>query len=109
MWIFNSDTSGRILKVEDANSRPLFPLNELPGTLLTRPFFVTEFLDDLSATANKPVIFAAMRHYLIAERVDLRVQRLTERFAPNIAFLPWARVGGQVVRPSAFRIGSVQA
>ncbi len=84
-------------------------MNQLPGMLMTRPFFVTEFLDNLDNTANKPVIFGALRHYLIAERVDLGIQRLTERFAPNIAFLPWARIGGQVVRPSAFRIGSVQA
>ena len=76
---------------------------------MTRPLFVTEFLDNLDNTANKPVIFGALRHYLITEGVDSGIQRLTERFAPNIAFLPWARVGGQVVRPTAFRIGSVQA
>ena len=52
---------------------------------------------------------SSLRVNLIEERLDLRVQRLTERFAPNIAFFPWARVGGQVVRKSAFRIGSVQA
>ena len=51
------------------------------------------------------MIFGDFRSYFIAERLDLMVQRLVERFAPNLGFLASARIGGQVVRTSAFRLG----
>jgi predicted phage gp36 major capsid-like protein len=37
------------------------------------------------------------------------VQRLVERFAPNVGFLPRARFGGQVVLNDAFRVMKVAA
>ena len=35
----------------------------------------------------------------------MRINRLVERFAPNIGVLPHARLGGQLTRKEAFRIG----
>jgi len=108
-WVMNSDTFGLILKLEDDNERPIFPLNALPGTLLTRPMVFTEFLPNLDTNLNKSVIFGDFSKYVIAERRELTIQRLVERYAPNLGLLPSARVGGQVVLPVAFRIGTVQA
>ncbi len=55
------------------------------------------------------MIFGDFRSYIIAERLDLMVQRLVERFAPNVGFLASARIGGQVVRLAGFRLGVVGA
>lgn len=106
----NSDTFGLILKLEDNDSRPIFPVNALPGQLFSRPMIMTEFLDNADDTANSPVILGNFGiGYIIAQRMELRIQRLVERYAPNVAFLPFARIGGQVVRPSEMRRGTVQA
>lgn len=49
-----------------------------------------------------PIIFGDFRYYIIADRMELRIQRLVERAAPNVAFLPIARTGGDLVRQNAF-------
>ncbi len=109
-WLMNSDTFGLILKLEDNDSRPIFPVNQLPGQLFSRPMVMTEFLSNADNIANKPVILGDFNTaFVIAERMELRLQRLVERYAPNIGILPFARLGGQTVRPSALRVGTVQA
>lgn len=110
-WIFNSNTFGKILKMDGNNGtgrdeRPLFNVNELFQNLLGRPFYVSEFMPSVaSAVGAKACIFGDMRHFVIVERRDMRIQRLVERFAPNIGLLPTARIGGQVTVRDAFRIG----
>ena len=39
----------------------------------------------------------------------MRIQRLVERFAPNVGILPTARIGGQVTRTAAFRVLKIDA
>ena len=69
-------------------------------------------MDDIgggSAQGNFGAIFGSFASYMVVERIDMRIQRLVERFAPNIGFLATARVGGQVIRRDAFRLGVVAA
>lgn len=108
-WIMSSDSFGRVLSLTDPEGNLLFAVNSLPGTLMTRPIFMSEFMPTLGAQANVPVFFGDWRNYIIAERRDVTIQRLTERFAPNIGILPTARVGGQAVMTDAMRLTSVQA
>jgi len=61
---------------------------------------------------NEPETFAhdhrfSIRYYLIADRQEMRIQRLAERFAPNVGLLATARVGGQTLRTAAFRTQKV--
>jgi HK97 family phage major capsid protein len=95
----------------------LFPPNQWNATILNRPVV---FLDSGMATAtaaggttftasDKPIIFGDFRRYILAQRRDLRIQRLVERFAPNVGFLPTSRIGGQVVLTDAFRVMTVAA
>lgn len=110
VWYLNSDTFGRSLGLSGSDGHPLFPINAIPGTLLGRPMYFTEFLDTgATQSTNFPVIFGDPRYYVIAERRNLAIQRLVERFAPNIALQASSRIGGQVVLPEAFRIGTVGA
>jgi HK97 family phage major capsid protein len=69
------------------------------------PVAVTEFMPALANTTGVH-LFGDFFYYVIAERQDLRVQRLVERFAPNVGILVSARVGGQPVLNDAFRMGT---
>lgn len=108
-WYMNSDTFGRMLTIEGSDGHPLFPINAMPGTLLNRPMWFTEFLDDGSTQGNNPVLFGDISYYKIVERRALGIMRLIERYAPNVALLPTARIGGQLVLKEAFRIGTTGA
>ncbi len=110
VWYFNSDTLGRLLSLgtgaSGGDQHPLFPVNSVPGTLFNRPMYFTEFLDSGSTTGNVPILFGDPSYYVIAERRQLGIVRLVERYAPNIALQPTARIGGQLVLKEAFRIGT---
>lgn len=107
-WVMAAATYGAVLKLADSQSRPIFTPNELPGTLWGKPILFSEFMPSVAAN-NNPIIFGDWRYYVIADRQDLRVQRLTERYAPNVGILPTARLGGQPVRINAFRVQKVSA
>jgi HK97 family phage major capsid protein len=101
-FLMTSLTYGALLKLADTQARPLF----LPGmpidSLWGRPIVTTEFMPEIAASAAA-IIFGDFSEYIIADREGVRVQRLAERFAPNIGLLPTARVGGQISRPVAFK------
>jgi HK97 family phage major capsid protein len=105
-FMMNSKTFAAILKLETTGGMILFPPNALPGTLLGKQVYFDEYLPDVGASAL-PIVFGAFRYYVIAERAEMRIQRLVERFAPAIGLLPTARLGGKVVRKNAFRVQRV--
>ena len=107
-WLMNSLTFGAILKLADSQARPIFTVNEIPGQLWQRPVVFSEFMPNVSA-GTFPIVFGDFSHYVIADRQGVRVQRLTERYAPNVGLLPMARVGARVSRPNAFRKQEVAA
>lgn len=104
VWLMNSLTLGAAMKLADGNGMPLFPVNAVPGTLFGKRIEFSEFMPDRGTASNNPVLFGDFRFgYGIADRQELRIQRLTERFAPNLGILPTARVGGQPLRQAALR------
>lgn len=117
-WIMASRTMGAILQLNTGTGGVyLFPPNQWNDTILGRPVrFVDYGMDTATAAggttftaSDNPVIFGDFRRYIIAQRQDLRIQRLVERFAPNVGILATARLGGQVVLTDAFRIMTVSA
>lgn len=103
-WLMPSAAFGQILKLSDEQSRPIFTPNEIPGMLWTKPMVFSEFVPTPAADSLSVVFGDFMRGYIIADRQELRIQRLIERFAPNVGILPTARIGGQVVLKNAFRV-----
>jgi HK97 family phage major capsid protein len=93
---------GDILKLKDSSNQPIIYANSVPDTLFGKKVFISEHMPAVSAN-QYPTIFGDPRFYCIAERSDMRIQRLEERFAPNIGLLPTARLGGGVLRTDAFR------
>ena len=108
-WLMNSLTYGLILQQESSGGMVLFPPNTLPNTLFGRPIDFSEWMPDGDTDDNKAIVFGDFSYYAIVDRTDLRVQRLTERFAPNIGLLATARVGGQPLKIAPFRIQEVGA
>jgi HK97 family phage major capsid protein len=106
-FMMNSKTFGSVLKLEGGDGAdygwPIFPPNALPGTIFGKPVLFSEFMPDEGASKN-PVIFGDFRYYYIAERTDIRLQRLVERFAPNLAIMATARNGGKLSRTEPMRM-----
>ncbi len=112
--VMNSDTFGDYMKLETSSGVTLIfegfaRMNSNPGTpgvanLMGYPVWFSEFMPDVASGA-KAQVFGDFFYYVIAQREELRIQRLIERYAPNIGLLASARVGGQVVLNDAFRIG----
>lgn len=103
IWMMNSVSYAAILGIEDTGNTLIFPPNALPNTLFSRPVAFNEFMAD-PAAASDSVIFGNFSFYWIVDRMVMRIMRLVERAAPNVALLPMARLGGQVVRNDAFRV-----
>jgi HK97 family phage major capsid protein len=108
-WIMNSVTLGLIMALEDTGNTLIFPVNEVPTSLFNRPLHISEFLPDGDTDGNDAILFGDFSFYGIADRSDMRIIRLVERFAPNIGMLAVARVGGQVLKTNAFRAQNVGA
>jgi HK97 family phage major capsid protein len=107
-FLMSSATYAEVLKLESTGGFPLFPPNSLPGTLFSKPIYFSEWMPAVSAS-EEPILFGDFKHYVIAERADIRIMRLVERFAPNVGIMATARVGGQAVRADAFRLQKVAA
>ncbi len=100
-WCMNSLSYTAALGIETTGNNIVFPPNALPNTMITRPVMFDEFMPDVAANSY-PIILGDFRYYIIADRTELRIQRLVERAAPNVAFLAYARLGGKTVRTGAF-------
>lgn len=61
-------------------------------------------LDNEISTGNQPIIFGDFSHYWVVDRVDMSMQRLTEKYAPQIGMLFRIRRGGKVTLPEAFGV-----
>jgi HK97 family phage major capsid protein len=108
-WLMSSFTYGQVLLIADDQNRPLFPVNALVNQLFGRPIEISEWMASGNVGGNDAVIFGDFSYYAIVDRRDMRIQRLTERFAPNVGILATARTGGQALRSEPFRIGRVGA
>jgi len=104
-WLMNSLSFAAAMVLETSAGVDLIFKQMLlePGKFMQSPLVFSEFMPDVGA-GLKPILYGDFRHYVIADRQELRIQRLEERFAPNLGLLPYARLGGQTVRPNAFRV-----
>lgn len=108
-WAFNSYTLGLLMQMEDTEGHHIFPTNTIPTQLFGRPLVISEFIADGGTDGNLSMIFGDFSYYAIADRMDMRIIRLVERFAPNVGIMAVARVGGQVLKTAPFRVQLVGA
>ena len=70
--------------------------------------YVSRWLAEPDTQNNRPAVYGDFQFYWFAERA-LAIQRLVERFAPNVGLVLRARIGGQAAVTDAFRVGIVSA
>jgi HK97 family phage major capsid protein len=113
-WIFTTATLGNLRLMKDSQNRPLwqpFASGGLPSTIYDRPYVEMPAMDDAAAdytyTQNQyPVAIGDFRRaYVIADRIQMSVTRLSELYAESglVGFIARKRVGGQVVLPQAIQ------
>ena len=109
-WVFNTTTLKAIASLVDANGRFIFQdvdqfggglgskQWDSDGTLLGRPFYVSEQMPDPANNAF-PLVFGDLSGYVMAERVGMSIAKLEELYAETdaVAFVLRLRIGGQLV------------
>lgn len=108
IFTMNATSAGKAVRqLKDGNGDYLWQRGLAagePDMLLGKAVAYSAFMPDV-ATSAYPVTYGDYRHYWIADRVGMTLQRLQEKYAENnmIGFVARKRVGGQIVLPAAFR------
>lgn len=114
-WFMNRSSIGKVRKMIDGASRPIW--EPAQGTLSStaRPqsilgYPVIECPDmDSAGSSKKPIIFGNMsKAYIVVDRTSVITLRdpFTQQASGNVRFWFRRRVGGQVVITEALRIGT---
>jgi HK97 family phage major capsid protein len=111
VYLASDDATQAIALLKDSTSNYLWqPSNQAgqPDQLFGRPFYRMSGLPSMVAATgfvDPSILFGDVRSgYMIADRQQITVQRLDERYADQglVGFLFRQRVGGDVIRPGAF-------
>lgn len=111
-WIMTTGTLGYIRLLKDSQNRPLwqpFASGGLPATIYDRPYVEMPAMDDTQSgyvytSGQYPIAIGDFkRAYVIADRVQMSMTRLSELYAESglVGYIARKRVGGQVVLPQA--------
>jgi len=106
--LIGADGYAEILKLSDGSARPLLNPYTNAESLFGYPLEISEWMPTIGASARVGV-FGNFSHYGIAQRTEFRVQRYDERYGPSIGYMFRARMGGDVLRPAAFKIALTDA
>ncbi len=111
VYMASRDATQAVTLLKDSTSNYLWqPSNTAgqPGTLFGYRFYTLEGLPAMTATTtmtDPSIMFGDVGNgYLLAQRQQITMQRLDERYADQglVGFLFRMRVGGDVMRPAAF-------
>jgi len=118
VFLMAKSTEKAIRKLKDADNNYLWPVwpqqgnfAAAPRQLLDYPVLRDEFVPAVAANAY-PIIFGDLKGYLIADRVGLAIQRLTDSAYSELnltGLLLRKRVGGQVIEPWRLKVQKVAA
>jgi len=105
-WMMADATMGLIRLLKDGQGRYLINgdiSKGEPETLLGKPVIINNGME-AATTGLRPILFGAFNYFGIADRQDMRIQRLEELYAVNgqIGFLADARNDSRVLLAAAF-------
>ncbi|WP_419767248.1 phage major capsid protein [Arcobacter sp.] len=105
-WRFNSKTLKKIRAIENGNGQKVFKDEIKNGTLEGRPYIIDENMPDMGASA-KFLVFGDFTFYHIADRGDMSIQRLNEKYADQgmVGFKVRVRVDAKRMIDEAFVVG----
>jgi HK97 family phage major capsid protein len=105
-----STTYAQLLKLTDTEGHLIIPANSNATQLWTRPIVFSEYMEAGNSDGKKAIAYGDFRRaYVLADGESFRIQRLVERYAPNVGFLAYSLYGGQVVQPLAMKLQVVGA
>jgi HK97 family phage major capsid protein len=113
-WLMARAVEGKVRQFEDGQGRPLWPpmagsgLAAAPREILGYPVNNSEFMPAIGADA-KIIIYGDFSAYIIAQRAQISVIILRERFADTdqIGIILLERAGGALWNEDAIRIGAL--
>jgi HK97 family phage major capsid protein len=105
-WIMHKTSAGKVAALPEATN---FEPGPSGRGLLGYPVRILSSLPDpaTAGTGDASILFTDLRSaYRIADRLGMRIQRLTERYAEvgKVGMLATTRVGGDLVRPAAVAV-----
>lgn len=104
VWILSRTSQRDIRKLKDGNGRYLWQDSVQAGqppTLLGYPVLESEAMPSISAN-NHPVIFGNLGGYIVADRVGMSIERVTDSTlvgTNKVALFARRRLGGQTAEP----------
>jgi HK97 family phage major capsid protein len=114
-WLMRRAIEAEVHKLVDANGRFMWPVLSGSGfaphtnELLGYPVDNSDFMPDDGTNGNKVIVFGDLSAYIIAQRNQITVSVLRERFADTdqTGIILFERVGGALWDSRAIRIGIV--
>lgn len=106
IWVMNRSTLGACRTLKDSYGQYLWQpgiASDIPNTILDHAYMEAPDMPSVAALSY-PIMFGDFkRAYVVVDRVQMVMTRLTERYADlgQIGFIARKRVGGQVVLPEA--------
>lgn len=106
-WMFKDGTLAALMKLLDADNRPLLNWDPRPGepdTILGDPFSTNNHMPEM-ATGNKSILYGDFSGYLIRRVRGVEILRLEERYAERhqIALLGFQRADGALLDTGAIK------
>lgn len=107
-WIFHRDAIKMIRKLKDGDGQYIWNpgiTTDRPATILDRPYHISEYAPNTFTTAQYVGLIGDIKHYWIAEALNMRIQRLNELYAEanKVGYILRAELDGQPVLAEAFR------
>lgn len=114
-FLLTRSSEGKTRKLVDGQGRFHWPLVAAAaglgggGELVGYPKRNSEFVQQDGTDTNKVMVYGDISAYVIADRAQVSVKVLTERFADTdqTGIILWNRVGGDTWNPDAVRLGVV--
>lgn len=105
-WRFSSKTAKKLRAIENAKGDKIFKEEMKAGTLEGRPYVIDENIPNMGS-GNKFLVFGDFTFYHIADRGDMSIQRLDEKYADEgmVGFKVRVRVDAKRMLNEAFVVG----
>ena len=114
-WMCTDDFAADLKKVTDSNGRPIFrAANEAAGdvdTVLGKPVFINQEMEDASTATNKHLIFGDFSKYIVRVVRPMQLIRLNERYADDdqVGFFAFERLDGELLNTNAIKWAEIVA
>jgi HK97 family phage major capsid protein len=110
-FVMSQKAESLIMNIKDTNGNPLWNRSmsdKIPSTLFGMPIYISNYLDEGTASGDIPIIFGDFRQgYKLIETIPtMKRDDLTKK--QSMLYYTRKRVGGAVVNPDALKILKVK-